>query len=170
MKVGEIARRLDVVPNTIRNWSKRYAPYLSPGANPAGGGERAYSLRDLNVLTFIHAAVHEGVNHDELTLQLKARTFSSDDVDIIIGLQEVMPESSQNATESHSDDFPLMVALSSIEKRQDTTDKRIDDMQQTIILLQRNQADRVNAIVTGMVIGGAIVLIVVAWVLWLAMP
>lgn len=42
-KVGDVARRFGVNPQTVRQWAEQFSPFLSPDANPNKGG-RAYSV------------------------------------------------------------------------------------------------------------------------------
>jgi DNA-binding transcriptional MerR regulator len=44
---------LDVHPNTVRQWAKEFAPWLSAGANPSRGVHRAYTSDDIAVIRHI---------------------------------------------------------------------------------------------------------------------
>lgn len=117
-KVGEIAVQLGVVPNTIRNYCKRYPDYLSISANPPSNGVRLFTTHDLNVLAFINNAVNEGLNHDEIAVQLAAKTFNSDGVDLIVGLAEVMPpETAPTAQEGQGEAMLLPAVISDMQTR-----------------------------------------------------
>lgn len=169
MKVGEIAMQFNVTPNTVRNWCRRYAAYLSAGANPTGGGERIFSPRDIAVFAYVHTAMQDGVNHGEIALQLAEKTFNSDGEDLFVGLTEVVSttpaQAPPTAQESPSDAGMLPIVLSSMASRQDATDKRIDSLERALLALDQRQVARADSMVTGIVIGGAVVLVVVALVL-----
>ena len=49
MKTGQVAKMLGKDPQTITNWSGRteFAPYFSPSAREAHGGQRDYSENDV---------------------------------------------------------------------------------------------------------------------------
>lgn len=117
-KVGEIADALGVVPNTIRNYCRRYPSYLSASANPPSNGMRLFTTRDFNVLAFIHNAVNEGLNHDEISMQLAEKSFNSDGVDLIVGLAEVMPVE-ETPKPQEGPEAPLLVssAISDLQAR-----------------------------------------------------
>ena len=50
---SDVAKMLDVHPNTIRQWAKEFAPFLSAGANPPRGVHRAYTSDDIAVIRHI---------------------------------------------------------------------------------------------------------------------
>lgn len=157
-KVGDLATQLGVVPNTIRNYCKRYAPYLSAGANPPAGRERLFTTRDLNVLTYINVAVNEGVQHDELTVQLAAKTFNDGEADVVVGMVEVMPAKvAPSPQEGQGDALAVHAALST--------------MQAQINAIQRTQTTLLRAAVLWGALWGAIGALTfagfVVWVLWL---
>lgn len=47
---SEIATACKVKPNTIRNWTREYAEFLSPDANPPKGSPRIYTIEDAETL------------------------------------------------------------------------------------------------------------------------
>lgn len=158
MKVGEIAKLLDVDPNTIRNWCKRYAPYLSPTANPPTGNDRYLSARDYNVLAYIQSAVNGGLNHHELVVKLGEMSFNDGEADIIIGLSEVLPpQAYPTPQEGRSDALMVQEALST--------------MRGQIEALRRTQQVLLSeALRWGMLLGSIVTLAAAAflvWVLWL---
>lgn len=70
-KTGEIAKDLNVTPNTIRNWCELYARFLSPLANPTlGNQERIFTPRDVTVLKMIAQLRAERKTHSEITQRL----------------------------------------------------------------------------------------------------
>lgn len=50
---SDVAKMLDVHPNTVRQWAKEFAPFLSAGANPPRGVHRAYTSDDIAVIRHI---------------------------------------------------------------------------------------------------------------------
>jgi DNA-binding transcriptional MerR regulator len=53
VKLSELRRALSVTPNTIRNWSADFAPFLSAGANPPTGETRRFTEGDAAVFALI---------------------------------------------------------------------------------------------------------------------
>ena len=51
--VAQAARSANVSGTTIRNWSRMYADYLSPSANPTAGTPREFTPDDLAVFSTI---------------------------------------------------------------------------------------------------------------------
>jgi DNA-binding transcriptional MerR regulator len=161
MKVGEIALQLGVDRNTIRNWCRRYAAHLSEGANPPPGGQRIFTTRDANVLAYIHTAMNDGVNHDEIAIRLGEKTFNEGEIDIVVGETpvqpttpvEMPPETTRPASDAPEAPILLPVLLTSI-------DKRID-------ALERAQQHGMTMFWRGAVLGliGALALFTVAYLL-----
>ena len=50
---SDIAKMLDVHPNSVRQWAKAFAPFLSAGANPPHGVNRSYTADDVAVIRHI---------------------------------------------------------------------------------------------------------------------
>jgi DNA-binding transcriptional MerR regulator len=53
MRSKEVADRVGVSDQTIRDWAGRYKEYLSPGANPEKGAIREYTLEDVRVFATV---------------------------------------------------------------------------------------------------------------------
>lgn len=68
MKTGEIAERLGVSDNTIRNWSRDYANYLSDqGAGLQPGATREFTQDDVIVLATIAEYRDSGLTHEQIS-------------------------------------------------------------------------------------------------------
>lgn len=127
MKVGEIASTFGVDSNTVRNWCKRYADYLSPAAKPAGGGVRLFSSRDFAVLSYIHSGLNGGMNHDEIAVKMAEMSFNDGQVDIIIGLADVLPpEATPTSQEGQGEALAVQVALSTMQNQIEAVQRRLD--------------------------------------------
>lgn len=170
-KVGEIAEALGVVPNTIRNYCKRYASYLSASANPPANGVRLFTTRDLNALTFIHAAVKEGASHDEITVQLAAKSFSDGDVDVIVGMAEVLPPEAspepQEGPETHEARYEAQMPTTRLDARIDKVEAIALITREELAGLRGEMKERVNYGWTMFLLGACLTLVIVAVALWL---
>jgi DNA-binding transcriptional MerR regulator len=66
MRSGELARRFGVTDATIRQWSERYAEFLSERARPGEGRTRVFTEEDARVLGTVAYYTQElGVAHEE---------------------------------------------------------------------------------------------------------
>lgn len=70
--VMQAARSADVSGTTIRNWSRAYADYLSPSANPPAGMTREYTAADLAVFSTVAVMRSQLVNDDGIRAALDA--------------------------------------------------------------------------------------------------
>lgn len=71
MKTTEIAKRLGVSTNTIRNWCKEYATFLSADAKVSGSGTvRHFSDRDALILATISDLRNKGLPHEQISKAL----------------------------------------------------------------------------------------------------
>jgi DNA-binding transcriptional MerR regulator len=71
MNPTTLAKLLNVDPVTMRRWTVRYAPYLSPNASPAKGKTRTFTHDDVRVLHYIGALRDAGTQLDEIEERLK---------------------------------------------------------------------------------------------------
>lgn len=70
--VSQVAERLGRSNNTIRNRGRRFARFLSPGANPQGDQPRQYIDDDVAVLETIEALHQQQMTFDEIEECLEA--------------------------------------------------------------------------------------------------
>jgi len=70
--VTDFKKAFDVQPNTIRGWSKQYADFFSPSANPPKGKTRIYSDDDGRVMAFIAEMRNEGQTFETISASLAA--------------------------------------------------------------------------------------------------
>jgi DNA-binding transcriptional MerR regulator len=67
MKTGEVAERLGVSRQTVRNWKDEWAKYLSPGlSNSAKGVPLVFSDRDVMVLATVAACKEQQFSNEEI--------------------------------------------------------------------------------------------------------
>lgn len=72
---SEVAARLGVSVSTLRRWSRRFAPFLSPTANPSSDEDEAkhrrYTDEDLATLITIKGLLAEGYTYEQVTRRLR---------------------------------------------------------------------------------------------------
>lgn len=69
MKAGEASKRVNIHPNTVREWATQYARFMSDGATAR---RRDFSERDLQVLATIQRLRDQGKPHFEIVAALDA--------------------------------------------------------------------------------------------------
>jgi DNA-binding transcriptional MerR regulator len=74
----DVARELNVSVSTIRNWSKEFGEYLSPGARP-GAGARQFTPHDLQVLRAVAELRRQNLPREQIADHLQTRTFGEVD-------------------------------------------------------------------------------------------
>jgi DNA-binding transcriptional MerR regulator len=65
-----VARLLKVDPVTMRRWTQRFGPYLSPSASPAKGKTRAFTHDDVRVLRYIGILRDTGAQLEDIEIRL----------------------------------------------------------------------------------------------------
>jgi DNA-binding transcriptional MerR regulator len=76
MKTGELSKRLDVAPSTIRFWASEYSSYLSESAIGLGkGASRVFSERDVKVLATVAQMRDQGLTHEQIVDALEGDQF-----------------------------------------------------------------------------------------------
>jgi DNA-binding transcriptional MerR regulator len=73
----QAAIKLQVSPNTLRNWSDQYSTYLGESARPGYQPERQFTDKDLTVLTYIKQLRAEGMKEDSIKLRLAETKFTA---------------------------------------------------------------------------------------------
>jgi DNA-binding transcriptional MerR regulator len=68
--VTDFTKAYGVQPNTIRHWSKNFADFLSPGANPEKGKRRMYSYDDAEVIALIAEMRQQYESYDNIRAAL----------------------------------------------------------------------------------------------------
>jgi DNA-binding transcriptional MerR regulator len=71
MNPTTLAKLLNVDPVTMRRWTLRFAPYLSPSASPSKGKTRTFTDDDVRVLRYIGILRDTGTDLDEIENRLK---------------------------------------------------------------------------------------------------
>lgn len=69
-KTKQVADKLGVSPNTIRNYSSEFAEFLSDSASPEWGVERSFTEADLEILAAIAAWKKRGHTYKEIKRKL----------------------------------------------------------------------------------------------------
>jgi len=76
----QVATRLNVTTNTVRNWSEIYAERLSESARPGAASERRFSERDITIFEYIQRLKSEGLREGDIKERLKETTFTESEV------------------------------------------------------------------------------------------
>lgn len=77
-------------PQTIRNWTREFAKYLSPGANPGSGNTRNFTIEDMGVLSLVAEMSGKGQGFEQIHASLAAGqrgdvpNLSTEDIDVLI--------------------------------------------------------------------------------------
>lgn len=72
MKSGKVAKLFGVDPNTIMDWTSRYAEYFTPEAKGEVGSQREYQPEDLIVLNTIRNARKQNAPWEKIRADLEA--------------------------------------------------------------------------------------------------
>ena len=77
----QAADRLQISPNTLRNWSDAYGDYLSEAARPGTQPERRFTDQDITILEYIKQLRAEGMEKDQIRQRLGETQFA--DVEVL---------------------------------------------------------------------------------------
>ena len=165
---ADIARELGVSKMTVRNWTTRYAEFLSPAASPQPGAQRAFTQRDRIVLSFVAGMVSEGHRHEFIAQRATETTFDPNE---ITPADELATDQPHDAADEHhapivAGDVPTYLAA--LATRQDDHIQRQDDrIRQLEDSVRRidNHTRLIVAAVAGVVAGAVIVGILAALVM-----
>lgn len=153
-RVTDLATAFGVDANTIRQWCKRYAAYLSDGAKPPVGGTRLFSSRDFAVLSYVNSALNAGMIHGEIAMNMGEMSFNDGESDIIVGIAEVLaPESPSIHPESPTPHEGIQLVLN-----------ELVSLRQELATERAKQGTRMDYFMSGAVVGIFCAIIVAA--LW----
>ena len=71
-RVGDAATLFDVTTQTIRRWTDEFSDFLSTGANPEDGSNRAFTEDDMKVLAVVATVKHSGGTYEDAHARLRA--------------------------------------------------------------------------------------------------
>lgn len=143
----QVARRANIHVNTVRKWSAAYAEFLSVQAR-GKAGPRLYSDEDVSVLCAVAALRNSGVSPDEVMRRLREDAPSVVDVTVERVVEEATPQPTQATNAGPGEALALYAAQSSLQSRVEALERRME-----------GHADR---LVTGIILGVALTLLVVA--------
>jgi len=146
-----------VSASTIRNWCRDFAPMLSDGANPPTGRERRLTLDDIAKLQQVKALRDSGRRVEDIRALLQAAASANSPAQLTIDAVATS-QAAQDATDNAHAPLALVAAHTTLQSR-------VDDLARHIERVEQSQRDRLNMFVTGVLVGGVVVLIVVALVL-----
>ena len=164
-KPSDAAKACNTSVNTIRNWCRDYAAFLSPGAR-GNGANRILTDKDLNTLKYIAQLRAENLQQAAIAQRLQETSIG--EVETLVALQgpsigppppeemkELAPVAAQEGLQQAQG---LVVALEAMQRQ-------IDAIQQAAQQADRRRFDPVTSIGLGFV-GGLLfcaILIMLAW-------
>lgn len=114
---SDLSKALGISRETVRQWSRHFADFLSATANPPEGNERRFTEADLRVIALIFATKQEG------------KTFADAKVRLASGERADFPEAARAALSS---DTPTTIV---------TAPAKIASLQSEIIASNRKIAE-----------------------------
>lgn len=166
---ADIAKELGVTTNSIRNWTRRYAEYLSDSAYPKPGAQRALTQRDRIVLAYINGLLKDGHRHEYIATRLAETSFSDDEAtpaDLLANVTErrlTITDEPQTAMAT-ADASAYLALIQRQDERSQSQDERIRQLEDTVRRID-NHTRLIVAAVAGIVAGAVIVGILAALVM-----
>ena len=154
---AQVAKTLGISVQSVRDWTRQYAPILSPQAR-GENGPRLFDDNDLNTMRTIAGLRRSGLRADEIIQRVQHGSIPP-----IVDVAHESPQQQPTETPQTATEAPL--ALYAL---QSSLDKRIDALERALVALDQRQSEAANKFVSGAVVGAAVVLVVVALVLALA--
>ena len=148
----QVAKRANIHPNSVRNWSTRYAEFLSPSARGVEG-PRLYMEDDVETMCVIAALTKSGMSSANIIDHLRER---GDDIVVDLPTSETTP-TLHNPPQTAQAGQDVALALHAV---QSSLQAQIDALRAD---MRVQREDRV----TWFLLGFALCVVVVAVVLWL---
>jgi DNA-binding transcriptional MerR regulator len=152
---ADAAKEVGVTVNTIRNWCKDYAKFLSEGAQP-GQGNRVLSERDVEVFKYIAQLRKENMQQPQIVLRLRETRIgqivpaepANNPTDEPAALQEAPQQALVPASLVIDTLRSIEARLTALEQSQRATDERLQPVE-----AQRLRFDAVWLVVAAFIAG-----------------
>lgn len=142
---AQVAKRANVHPNTVRKWASEYAELLTPQAN---GSQRLFTDEDMRVFNAVAALRKSGMPRAEVIDTIRD---GATPVVVDVPLHE-SPQEALQASQTAQDAPPAaQIVYIALQSRVEALERRVEN--------------NASQLITGIVIGAAITLVVVALVL-----
>ena len=157
--------------STIRNWCKVYASELSEGANPPIGTERRLTQQDVAKLQQIKVWRDNRTPVQEIIRLLQAAASANEPAQLTIDAiaTPTQPQAHQTPQDASDGALAIITAHNTLQSRVDDLARHIERVEAAARAqaqeARASQQERINMLVTGIVIGAVVVLIIVAVVL-----
>lgn len=87
---GDITQQFGVSRQTISNWCREFARFLSPTANPPIGAQRRFTDDDLKVFAVVHRQKRSGLTYEEISAALASGEREDPPLDIVTAANGAM--------------------------------------------------------------------------------
>lgn len=169
-KPSDAAKACNTSVNTIRNWCRDYAPFLSPGAR-GNGANRILTDKDLNTLKYIAQLRAENLQQAAIAQRLQETSIG--EVETLVALQnppipsplleqtdKLAPVAAQEGLQQAP---AMLLVLNDLEKRIDAKFEALESARQQD---RRERVDRLTMLGVGICIGLllALIIFIVGWV------
>lgn len=148
--------------SSLRNWCAQFADHLSPDAHPPTGHERKLSAQDLAILQRVKELRAQGME----TAAIKG-TLQTEDTTALQPYIDVAPQPPTAPAVSEATP-QLQPATELLQTLQTLADERYSAVEQRIEAMERQQGDRLQWFIYGVVVG-ILLVIAAAGLLWLGM-
>jgi DNA-binding transcriptional MerR regulator len=154
-------------PQTIRNWAKEFANYLSPSATPGSGSTRRFTIDDMKVLALVAQMSSDGSSFDDIHASLatgqrgESPNVSPDDMDTLIAgeverqlstqlhetnelaqrLQEELDVLKGQVQPLHDENIRLKAQIEDRETRIDELNQQLQEAQERITRLAEEKGE-----------------------------
>ena len=69
---NDVKTIFNIAPETVRNWTREFARYLSVTANPETGRTRLFTDEDLKVLDLVNTMRNDNKSYEDIHVALAA--------------------------------------------------------------------------------------------------
>lgn len=150
---SQVAQKVNITSQSVRNYSSTYAEFLSPGAR-GEDGTRLYSDEDVQVLSTVAGLRKTGVSHAEIIERLRHQQAPS----VIEGVATPLNEVDETPKQPLNEALATIDVQSSILERFEAIERRLDTQDLNAIY----QAEKRGATLALVAMG---FLLLLAWLL-----
>lgn len=149
---AQVAKVTNVTSQSIRNWSREYAAFLSPGANAQA---RLYTDEDVQILRLVADLRKSGMPRDEVAARLRNGDTAPPVID---ASPQIAPNEPQNELNTS---LAMQMGFSALQGHVDALARRVD------ALAMEQSAQRRQVFWWGALWGAVAAFVAAAFVVWL---
>lgn len=146
----QVARRANAHPNSIRNWAREYAEFLSP---PGNAGRRLFTDEDMQVLCAVAALRKSGMPPGEVAERLRnPQPPIVDAYSASVAIEENAQEAPQAPQTAQDAPLAIQIGYTALQGQIDALARRVETQQRGAMLWTLGMGIWIGIVLSGLIL------------------